>query len=553
MAFLAEQVQFIANLHFHGQNRFTVPNIRNSVSLQTAFFIGLHQKTIDMKSSLFSFVSLFLGVCFPVGGMLAQSAPDTVWQKKIGGADYEMAYCIRNAGDGGYIIAAVSSTPDEDDNILVLKLNAQAAVEWQRLMGGSDAEEARTIEQTKDGGYILLGTSLSEDGDVTVNNGRRDVWVVKLNANGAIEWQRSIGSNADEEAVAIAQAPDNGFVVLGTALNGDEFSGDRNYIAAKLTAQGVVSWQKEFGGSGNDVAHGLIVTEDNEYILAGTSYSEDGDLPTTIVGDYVCWLVKVNTSGSILWSKCYDGENGGIISAAKPQPNRYSFLAIKGPSSNSYHWLFTIDKQGVVLSDTKHYFPRYHIGEELIRTADNGYIMTGFAVETDTAGDPTALGTWLVRFAADGSLVWQKKLLNDTASDSATYVGKSTVETTDGGFLVAGHLTYFEDTVGNVDVWLVKLGGTNLPAGVDEAAGVNETVMLYPNPATTTFTLEWQHATTHPACIRLYDILGKIVFSELLPQGTDHATLNLTPLPSGIYTLTSTEREVIRRFRLVKD
>lgn len=495
---------------------------------------------------------LLIIVC---GAARAQNAPEILWEKTFGGSDADQATHIRNTSDGGFIFLGSSASVDGDltsnrggDDVWVVKLDAQGAIEWQRSLGGSDEEEACRVEQTHDGGYILLGTSLSDDGDLTVNSGQRDIWVVKLNASGTLQWQRSLGSNADEAAVSIAQTPDHQYVVLGTVLYGDELSGERNYWAAKLNGQGAIVWQKEYGGSSNDVAHALVVTEDDEYILAGTSFSEDGDLPTTIIGDFVSWLVKVNSSGAILWSKCYDGENGGIISAASPQPNRYTFLATKGPATAPYHWLFTIDKQGAIISDKKHTFPKNHLAEAIIRTADNGYCMTGTAAALDSSGGLIGYNTWLVRFASDGNILWEKKLHDD----SATRFGYSTTEAADGGLLVAGMKLVVKDTVGDIAAWLAKLGSST-PSNANEIQRNAIDAVLYPNPASHQVTLHLPQATQATIAVSVQDALGRQVMAAALPSGSSDLSFPVAHLPSGLYTVRLEVQGSFRLFKLFKE
>src|SRR4051812_16927271 len=97
-------------------------------------------------------------------------------------------------------------------------------IEWQKCLGGSSLDNAYSIIQTTDGGYTVAGsTTCNDDGDVSANHGGSDIWIVKLNFSGSIEWQRCLGGTSDEYASSIVQTKDGGFVIAGitNSDNGD--------------------------------------------------------------------------------------------------------------------------------------------------------------------------------------------------------------------------------------------------------------------------------------------------------------------------------------------
>ncbi len=131
------------------------------------------------------------------------------WQRALGGTSTESAYSIQQTSDGGYIVAGRTHSNDGDVtgnhgdwDCWVVKLTSTGAIEWQKAFGGSSLDEAYSIQQTTDGGYILAGNSMSTDGDVTGNHGYFDIWVVKMNDTGAIQWQKSLGGGNGADWVA---------------------------------------------------------------------------------------------------------------------------------------------------------------------------------------------------------------------------------------------------------------------------------------------------------------------------------------------------------------
>ena len=226
------------------------------------------------------------------------------------------------------------------------------------------------------------------------------------------------------------------------------------------------------------------------------------------------------------------------------------FLAAKGASSEIYHLLFTIDKQGAVIADTKHYFPEGYLGDELIRTSDNGYIMTGSVVEYDSAVGLTNFGTWLVRFAADGSIQWEKKLLSNE-NDSVGYFGQSTAETSDGGFLVAGVATKL-DTVENTNMWLMKLGDTSTPTHVRTESSRQLDVWLYPNPAEDYLVIEAPASMGTPQSAAIYNMLGKTMMENIPVPSAAPWQVDISTLPAGIYMLNLQFTETVQTLKFIK-
>src|SRR5690606_35891479 len=153
----------------------------------------------------------------------------------------------------------------------VVKLNSVGNITWQKSLGGSDLDIGRSIQQTSDGGYIVAGNSRSTDGDVTGNHGEYDYWVVKLNASGNIEWQKSYGGSSNDAAYSIQQTDDDGFIVVGNSNSNDGDvsgnNGDWDYWVVKLNENGNIIWEKSFGGTFIDVPHKIQQTIDGGYLV----------------------------------------------------------------------------------------------------------------------------------------------------------------------------------------------------------------------------------------------------------------------------------------------
>jgi len=255
---------------------------------------------------------IFALVFFFAGVALAQ--PTIEWQKSLGGSANEKAHSIQQTFDGGFIITGWTRSNNGDvsgyhgggscdaGDYWVVKLDAESpsSIVWQKCLGGSLGDAANSIQQTTDGGYVVVGFTNSNDGDVSGNHGLSDYWVVKLDALGDIVWQKCLGGHSSDGASSIQQTTDGGYIVAGfTNSNDGDVSGNHglsDYWVVKLNSSGSIEWQRCLGGSDYDGAYFIQQTTDSGYVIAGLSYSNDGDVSGNHGGeDY--WVVKLNAGG----------------------------------------------------------------------------------------------------------------------------------------------------------------------------------------------------------------------------------------------------------------
>ncbi len=241
------------------------------------------------------------------------------WSKCLGGNRSDIAQSIQQTSDGGYIVAGYSNSKDGDVtgkhgsyDCWVVKLDSKGEISWNKCLGGNYIDTAQSIQQTSDGGYIVAGYSNSTNGDVTGNHGSYDCWVVKLDSGGGISWSKCLGGSYSEIAQSIQQTSDGGYIVAGrtTSTNGDVIGnhGGHDYWVVKLDSRGGISWSRCLGGKYTDIAQSIQQTNDGGYIVAGYSYSTDGDV-TGNHGGYDYWVVKMDSRGEIEWQKCFGGSD----------------------------------------------------------------------------------------------------------------------------------------------------------------------------------------------------------------------------------------------------
>ena len=238
---------------------------------------------------------------------------------------------IRQTNDGGYIVGGSingefgSGFGTED--MWVVKLNPAGTIQWQKVLGGNGREKSFNIYQTTDGGYISTGyTTSNNSGDVGRNHGGYDVWVVKLNSDGNIQWQKVFGGTGDDSGFSIQQASDGGYILTG--ITDSDNSGDvgRNHggydvWVVKLNSDGNIQWQEVLGGTNNDSGFSIQQTMMGEYILTGITDSDNNGDVGSNHGGYDVWVVKLNPGGFIEWQKVLGGYDDTSDSGIQLSPD----------------------------------------------------------------------------------------------------------------------------------------------------------------------------------------------------------------------------------------
>jgi hypothetical protein len=236
------------------------------------------------------------------------------WDKSYGGSGNDFAFSVQQTSDGGFIVAGYTDSSDGDitdgniggNDIWILKLNNDGTKAWDKSYGGSGYDEAKSIQQTSDGGFIVAGYTDSSDGYITDgNNGAYDFWILKLNSDGTKEWAKTYGGSGYDFAYSVQQTDDRGFIVAGytdSSNNGDvtdSNKGNSDFWILKLNSYGTKAWDKSYGGSGIEYAFSVQQTSDGGFIVAGYTDSSDGDINDGNNGAIDFWILKLNKDGYV--------------------------------------------------------------------------------------------------------------------------------------------------------------------------------------------------------------------------------------------------------------
>ena len=370
------------------------------------------------------------------------------WTKTLGGAQEDFAFSVIQTLDGNLMVFGYTSSTDGDiidktvqeNDYWLIKLTMDGSIIWSKTYGGSGEDVGEKVIQTNDGGYAIVGYSMSSDGDASNNEGAHDNWLLKLDASGNILWEKSFGFSGHDHAYSVIQTEDGGFFITGfldvTASGGGGNSKTQNTLHGvgefwchKLNRNGETIWRKYFGGSSNDRSYDAVQANDGGFVVTGFSESNDFDISNS-KGSYDIWVIKLDINGNLVWEKSLGGAE--------------------------------IDQSRAIT-----------------KTSDNGYIVAGnsFSVDGDISSNLGSSDFFLIKLNDNGNIVWSKNF-GGSNFDYAT-----AINATSDGFVVSGYSRSSDNQLtsnyGDNDFWVIKInnqgnliwqksfGGSNLDFAFD--------------------------------------------------------------------------------------
>lgn len=285
------------------------------------------------------------------------STGNLTWQKSFGFAGSDYGTSLIQTNDNGYLLTGVIdvtasggqgnsriSQRHAGGDIWAVKLSANGSFEWSKYFGGSFTDASFGVEKTADNGFIIVGSSDSNDVDISNNKGTYDFWIIKISSVGTLIWEKSFGGTEIDEARAITSTNDGNFLVVGDTRSSDANISNNNGAAdlwmLKISPEGNLLWEKTIGAIGFDVARSVSKTQDNGFIISGSSRSSDTGF--TNQGQNDAWILKTDADGNLLWQKtvggteidfCYDAielSNGEIIAVGESSSSNGDVIENKG-------------------------------------------------------------------------------------------------------------------------------------------------------------------------------------------------------------------------------
>jgi hypothetical protein len=268
--------------------------------------------------TLQTMTSNLLFIFFSLTYVLCRAQQPTIeWQKTYGGSFYDKAVSVIETHDGGYFIGGHSQSDNFDLSNhygffdgWVIKLNHQGELQWKKSIGGRGEDYINSVIETGNHEYICVGYTNSVDFDITENYGHNDFWIIKFAEDGTIIWKKNIGGGSNEYGFSICKADNDSYIVAGYSESNDShITGNHGLFDAlllKIDGSGNTLWQKSYGGTKNDHAHAIIKTHDGGTVFVGYSSSEDlSGLANK--GGLDFWVVKLNMNGDIQWQNTFGG------------------------------------------------------------------------------------------------------------------------------------------------------------------------------------------------------------------------------------------------------
>ena len=450
---------------------------------------------------------------------------------------------------------------------------------WEKTYGGSDSELPENMAVTSNGFFILFGETESNNGDVSGNHGGIDYWVVKTDSLGNLLWQRCLGSSVNDLSLQMRLDDEDNIYVIGES-HGDD--GDItepcdfiDYWIVKLNTNGDLLWDRTLGGTYIDWGITILPTSDGGYIAGGYTTSTDGDVsctnPTIMHSD--AWIVKLDSLNNIEWNHCYGGSNNetandiiatednGYLIAGSTNSNDGDVSGFHGTPGGEEHdiWVWKIDSIGNLewqrcLGGTKD-----EGRAELTYFGDGEYIINGYTDSND--GDVSGNHSihygdiWLLKIDNTGDLIWQQCFGSSEGEASSGIYIMNDLE-----IMVVGGVKKSDGSVEcelfhpglpyDGDMWIFKIFDTVSVYSPEYMIDPTR-ILMYPNPAEDLIYYFAQPVNSHLSLF-VYDIYGRKMGEFELSENQNQIGIDVSKYPEGVYVaVLQNEKSLIRKDKFV--
>ncbi len=356
-----------------------------------------------------------------------------IWEARFGGPAKDWGYALAATQDGGLVAAGRTASKGAGlEDLWVIRTDGEGELLWDRSFGGAAIDRGRAVIETSDKQLIVAGATESRGA------GEFDAWVMKLDSDANLVWEKILGDAATDWASAVIETRDGGYAVAGYTQ--DEAGAPYDCLVFKLDANGDLLWRERFGGSATDWANAITETTDGGLVVAGHTESKGAG-----AADF--WALKLSKDGALIWERTFGGpaldyastvaatRQGGVILAG--------MTASQGAGKIDGHVL-ELDASGEVVWSTTLGGAKDDWLRAVLQTED-GYRLAGY---TDSQG-AGLYDAWILRLDLQGKLM-SERTLGGTGNDWA----RALVRLSDGSFAIAGDQYLAGASEG--DVWLVN-------------------------------------------------------------------------------------------------
>ncbi|HLG34155.1 MAG TPA: T9SS type A sorting domain-containing protein [Bacteroidia bacterium] len=456
---------------------------------------------------------------------------DTLWTRRFGSSNSEIAYSVQQTYDGGYVICGeTQGFGAGSSDVYLIRTDNLGNMLWSKAFGNQYDDHGYSILETNDNGYIIAGYNR------TIFSNDFHVYVIKTDVNGDTLWTKNYGDNTSwpDYGNSIRQTLDNGYIISGSW--NDSLTASSEVYLLKSDSSGNVLWSKTYGSTGNEWGYYAEQTNDSGYIVAGITNSFG-------IGRKG-YLIKTNATGDTLWTKIYYGVNDSI------GDNSRSFNSVHQTSDGGYivsgythnsasnrnAFLLKTDDNGNITWYKSFGGSGYDEGEYAVETDDNGFVFAGCLLSFSSFG-----GIYLIKVNGNGSGCNE---INSSTIALSTTTQVTNVSTS--VFATNTIVTTAATTVTAVDTVVTLCSSV----GVIEINNRENAIPFFPNPATTEIRIKNQESRIKS--IEIYNVLGEKMFSRDVTAGnTDVLTINTAAFTAGIYFVSIKTTEGIETRKLV--
>lgn len=475
-----------------------------------------------------------------------------IWQNTLGnGNTASLVKIIPDKRGDGYLLSG-SSFPGVHGagDAWLVKIDTSGDTVWSQYYGGSNTD-GFIVKSASSGGYICIGNTKSSDGDISQSNkGGLDIWALRTDDAGNILWSKTFGGSKDDAAYDFTETDDGGFIIAAQTASNDgdvtNLKGDIDAWILKINSNGSLVWQKSYGSSSYDMPRKIKKTSDGNYIILAESAGADSDVLKNN-GAIDIWLFKINNTGTILWQAIYGGSNGDLPGDIVETKQGYTISAYSGSNDKDFQinygkqdgWLIKTDDTGKLL------WKKHYGGTEtdefttLTASAEGGYLVGGssFSNDGDFIGAGCHGGAYgdalIMKIDDTGRVVWQH-MYGGTMGEAIDDL----IQLTDSNYLFIGPVNSNNGDVtkyyGTTAPWLVKIGkyAPTFPTAIKKTAMPQ--LKIY--PTITTGTINILSEDLQDAQINITDVLGKQINTTTLKTETGYR-IQISNIPEGIYIL----------------
>jgi hypothetical protein len=420
------------------------------------------------------------------------SAQDSLWAAWYGGSYNENGYSATRLTNGDFLlIGSTFSYGSGDHDIYLIKVDSTGTEIWSKTFGGTGTDYGYDIAMTADSGFVIIGSTTSS------GNGGHDVYLLKVDNFGILQWSKTIGGADDDIGSSIRMTADSGFIICGTT---ESYGTGTDMYLIKTDSVGDTVWTKTHGGASGESGSAVRLAADSGYIVLGSTGSYG-------TGYSSVYLVRTGSTGDTLWTATYGGNRADFGYGVETTNDKgYIISGATALDGEDFYdaYLVKVDSFGVLQWSNTYGGSYEDRGYSVKSASDGGYIMTG----TKEGNGARKIDIYMVKTDAGGNLEW------DSAYGGAeSDYGRTVLLDTQGDYHVVGYS--FSAISGGSDVCFLKIQGP-VQSDVDDREPAVPSLQAvlsqnYPNPFNLQTSIEFLLPRRSAYRLTVYNVLGQVV------------------------------------------